>query len=164
MNGATGVRGRVIIAVAVALLLGVGAYLLDRDPLPRALQSERNEQLATEVSLDPEERAARVHRGRELTTQHCCRCHGPDLRGGRVEGVAADVPLAANLVPDGAARYTREEFCRILNERVRSDGSMLNPVMPAVMQQLAAGDAEAIWYFLQTLPPDSSGAPRTVAH
>lgn len=166
MSGASGVCGRVLIAVALAVILGVGAYFLDQGNPLRPAQSERNERLAGEVNLDPVERESLIRHGQELTAAHCCRCHGQDLTGGRVAGAAEDVPLATNLTRAGAAaRYSKAEFCKILHERMRPDGRELNPIMPAVMQQQsAAKDAEAIWHFLQTLPADCIAAPHPTAH
>lgn len=94
--------------------------------------------------------------------QACQGCHGPQLSGGKVPGTPPDWPAAANLTPgEGSAlpRYRdAAAFKAMLRSGRRPDGSAISPVMPfEALAQLDDVDAEALYLYLNSLPPRAAG-------
>lgn len=107
------------------------------------------------VSLPP---TASVEYGAYLVTT-CIGCHQPNLAGGPVPGAAPGDPLSANLTPAGPlANWTLEDFRTVLRNGVTPEGTALNPeVMPwPLMQHMTDTEIEAIWLYLNSLPPTAS--------
>ncbi|NDJ53047.1 MAG: cytochrome c [Chloroflexi bacterium] len=135
----------------------VGRMLLLAGELPvsAALINHDAERLA---SLEP---AATVEYGEYLAVG-CEGCHGTNYSGGPLPG-GTDLPPAPNLTPtdDGLADWTLEEFTLAMREGVSRDGSGLNPVhMPWPGYAFYTDvEMEAIWLFLQDLPPLAYNTP-----
>lgn len=90
----------------------------------------------------------------------CMGCHGLDYAGGPIKGAPPDWPPAANLTPhpeDGLGTWSEADFVRALREGRRPDGSEIDAIMPRAMGQLTDEELEALWMFLESLPP----RPRT---
>jgi len=84
----------------------------------------------------------------------CTGCHGDQFAGGRIAGAPPDWPLARNLTPAGdLARWSEQDFIKVLETGVRPDGRRLNPVMPIAFGQMNDTEKRALWLYLQSLPP-----------
>ncbi len=91
----------------------------------------------------------------------CIGCHGPGLSGGTIPGGPPDWPPAANLTPGQGSAMVRypnaSSFVTMLRSGKRPDGSTI-PVMPfESLRELNDTDAQALYAFLQTVPPRSAG-------
>ena len=94
-------------------------------------------------------------------TRTCTACHGPAMAGGPVDFAEPGDPPAANLTPhaDGLAGWSREDFDHALREGRRPDGRELAALMPwRSYAALTDEQVDAIWAYLQTLPPAPSAA------
>lgn len=101
---------------------------------------------------------ASVEYGAYMSTT-CIGCHQPNLAGGPVPGAPPGAPLSANLTPAGhLADWTLEEFTHALRNGVTPEGKALDPmVMPWTMtQHMTDVEIEALWLYLQGLPPVAS--------
>jgi len=90
----------------------------------------------------------------------CSGCHGEHFSGGRVPGLPPSFPTARNITPDpaGLGKWTKVDFYTAMREGKRPDGSAIDPFMPwATFKQLSDTELDALWAFLQTLPPRPSG-------
>lgn len=88
----------------------------------------------------------------------CTGCHGEQFAGGRIPGAPPDWPLARNLTPAGdLARWSEQDFFKILETGVRPDGKQLNPVMPIAFGQMNDTEKQALWLYLKSLPPVAAG-------
>jgi mono/diheme cytochrome c family protein len=109
---------------------------------------------AAEISIDF---------GRHLAGT-CTGCHGENLTGGPIAGGDPSWPPARNLTPhaDGLAGWDYGDFVAALREGVRSDGTpLLEPmtfVIPAA-QAMTDVEVQALWAYLQSLPPQPSPTP-----
>jgi cytochrome c553 len=93
--------------------------------------------------------------------QVCTYCHGPQFSGGRIPGAPPDVPAAANLTsgPGGLGDWSRADFSRAMREGIRPDGKPLNNFMPSrSFAEFDDIEVDALWAFLQTLPPRAAGS------
>lgn len=91
----------------------------------------------------------------------CIGCHGPGLSGGTIPGGPPDWPPAANLTPGPGSAMVRypdaNTFVTMLRAGKRPDGSTI-AVMPfESLRELNDTDAQALYAFLQTVPPQSAG-------
>lgn len=91
----------------------------------------------------------------------CIGCHGPGLSGGTIPGGPPDWPPAANLTPGPDSAMVRypdaNTFVSMLRAGKRPDGSTI-AVMPfESLRELNDTDAQALYAFLQTVPPRSAG-------
>lgn len=91
----------------------------------------------------------------------CIGCHGPGLSGGTIPGGPPDWPAAANLTPGQGSAMVRypdaNAFVTMLRAGKRPDGSTI-AVMPfESLRELNDTDAQALYAFLQTVPPRSAG-------
>lgn len=90
--------------------------------------------------------------------QGCTGCHGEGFSGGKIPGAPPDWKPAANLTPTGIGRYSLNDFTRILRTGKRPDGSAVDTLMPWKMtQHMTDTEIEAIFRYLQTVPPRAYG-------
>ena len=104
---------------------------------------------------------ATVEYGRYLAAVGgCVGCHGPTLAGGKIEGGDPSWAPAANLTRTGiGARYTGETFMKTLRTGLRPEGTPLNEVMPwKLTGEMTDVELNAIWLYLQSVPPREFGA------
>ena len=91
----------------------------------------------------------------------CTLCHGPGLSGGQIPGTPPDEPPALNLTPAGQlAGWTFEQFLTAMRTGVTPGGVQLRDVyMPyqTLFGEMTDEEWEAIWLYLQTVPPKAFG-------
>lgn len=93
----------------------------------------------------------------------CSLCHGPGFSGGYVPGVppAPDEPPPLNLTPGGElVGWTFEDFLTAMRTGVTPSGRQLDDQwMPyeTLFGDMTDDEWEAIWLYLQTLPPKEHG-------
>lgn len=88
----------------------------------------------------------------------CTGCHQPNLAGGVVPGSAPGDPRSANLTPAGnLGHWTLDNFKHTLRNGTTPEGKTLDPaVMPwPIAAQMTDVELEALWLYLQSLPPAS---------
>jgi cytochrome c553 len=102
-----------------------------------------------QVRLAPAaDRSTPTKSGEYLVSTGACRgCHGPALTA---EG---GMPDAANLTPVGIGGWKIEDFKRALREGKRPNGTDIKPEMPRAFGAMSDADIEAIFAYLQSLPP-----------
>lgn len=88
----------------------------------------------------------------------CSGCHREDFRGGPIPGGDPAWVPARNLTPhpDALGGWTLDQFVTAMRDGRRPDGSALQAPMPLMMpyaQRMADVELEALWLFLQSLPP-----------
>jgi len=109
----------------------------------------------------PPEAAVTLAFGEHLAAT-CTGCHGPRLAGGPILGGDPNWLPASNLTPsaDGLQAWTVEDFRRLAREGLRPDGSAVQApmtfVLPA-MQRMTETEVDAIWTYLSSLAPLSTG-------
>jgi mono/diheme cytochrome c family protein len=87
----------------------------------------------------------------------CMGCHGTHLSGGHLAG-PPEAPPAANLTPTGIGTWTAADFMRTLTKGRDPAGHQLDPFMPwRTMRDMTDDELEAIYTYLQSLPPRPSG-------
>lgn len=100
------------------------------------------------IPSDPE-----AQRGAYLAqVSSCMSCHG----GGPGKSFGPGQPVSGNLTPhpEGLADWSRDDFARAVREGLRPDGSALDPMMPsAAYAEMSDADVDALWAYLQSLPP-----------
>ena len=134
-------------------LMGRALFAMGQLPL---LPAAGIDQTATHPASIPP--TASVEYGAYMATT-CMGCHQPNLAGGPVPGAAPGDPLSANLTPAGPlANWTLEDFRTVLRNGVTPEGTALNPeVMPwPIMQHMTDVEIEALWLYLNSLPPVAS--------
>ena len=125
--------------------------------------------LALQPATDPpatgaadEDRAAQVARGEYLARAgNCMACHtapgGTPWAGGRAMDTPFGTIYTSNLTPDpttGLGQWTADDFWKALHEGRARDGRLLYPAFPYTSYtRVTRADADAIWAWLQTLPP-----------
>jgi mono/diheme cytochrome c family protein len=91
----------------------------------------------------------------------CSVCHGPGFSGGPYAGAPPGSPPALNLTPAGElAGWTFEEFLIAMRTGVTPSGRQLQEeFMPyeTLFGEMTDEEWEAIWLYLQTLPPKEYG-------
>ncbi len=141
---------RLLIA-ALLLAASAGVYL--------ALQPAAD-QPATGAA--DEDRAALVARGEYLARAgNCMACHttpgGTPWAGGRAMDTPFGTIYTSNLTPaptTGLGQWTADDFWKALHEGRARDGRLLYPAFPYTSYtRVTRADADAIWAWLQTLPP-----------
>lgn len=86
--------------------------------------------------------------------QSCTGCHGANFAGQHVPGTPPSFPNSRNLTPTGLGKWTAADFRRALREGKRPDGSAIDPFMPwQAFSKMTDVEIDAMWAFLQTLPP-----------
>jgi mono/diheme cytochrome c family protein len=107
-------------------------------------------------SLPPAEEPS-VDFGRHLAAT-CIGCHREDLAGGPIAGGDPNWVSAANLTPhpDGLGDWTAAQFAAAMRRGIRPDGTrLLTPMAELVAYTAGMSDVEieALWVYLQSLPP-----------
>ncbi len=91
----------------------------------------------------------------------CSLCHGPGFSGGPIPGTPPDDPPALNLTPAGELKgWSFEDFLTAMRTGVTPSGRQLrDEFMPyeAIFADMTDEEWEAIWLFLQSLPPTEYG-------
>ncbi|MCW5652197.1 cytochrome c [Hydrogenophaga sp.] len=147
-----GALGLLIMALALALVV------LARPAAPIAIVST-----ATQAPPD----AHTLQRGRYLALQGNCQgCHtargGTPYAGGRAITTPYGLVYGSNLTPGagGLAGWKADDFWRALHHGQSRDGRWLNPVFPINnTTQIAREDSDALFAYLQSLPPVDAAAP-----
>lgn len=108
----------------------------------------------------PPERGVSAEYG-EYLAGLCSLCHGPSFSGGPIPGTPPDDPPALNLTPGGElAGWTFEDFLTAMRTGVTPGGRQLrDEYMPyeTLFGDMTDEEWEAIWLYLQTLPPKEYG-------
>ena len=91
----------------------------------------------------------------------CSLCHGPSFSGGPIPGTPPSDPPALNLTPAGELRgWTFEDFLTAMRTGVTPSGRQLrDEYMPykSLFADMTDEELEAIWLYLQSLPPRDYG-------
>lgn len=91
----------------------------------------------------------------------CTLCHGPGFSGGPIPGTPPEDPPALNLTPAGALQYwTFDDFLTAMRTGKTPGGRQLREeYMPyqTLFGDMTDEEWEAIWLYLQTLPPKEFG-------
>lgn len=91
----------------------------------------------------------------------CSLCHGPGFSGDPIPGTPPDDPPALNLTPAGELRgWTFDGFLTGMRTGVTPSGRQLrDEYMPwkTLFGDMTDEEWEAIWLYLQTLPPREYG-------
>lgn len=111
----------------------------------------------------PPEALPSVEFGRHLAAT-CTGCHGATLAGGPIKSGDPSWPPARNLTPDptGLAGWTREDFVAAMQDGVRPDGTPLKEPMAMMTKygkNMTPVELEALWVYLQSLPPVANAIP-----
>lgn len=127
------------LAMAAALLVVLFASRRIGDHHPETGDVNLDEPLAQEAA----------QRGADLVQIHCAGCHGPDLCGKMIEQEDEGIWLGPNVSSAGrCSSYTEEDFCRVVREFRRNDGTPIAGPMPAVVtRDLSDDDLRAIWTY-----------------
>jgi len=109
--------------------------------------------------IGPPDAAVSAEFGKHLASV-CLGCHGPDLSGGPIKGGDPAWPPARNLTPDptGLKGWTYDQFVTAFTKGQRPDGTMLRAPMSLVTaygQKMTDVERQALWAYLQSLPPVS---------
>lgn len=93
----------------------------------------------------------------------CTACHGPDFSGGTVRAPDGELVTALNLTPGGNLRnWSEDEFIAALRTGLTPDGRQLSTAMPwPYLGRMTDAELQAIWQYLQSLPPREQGLART---
>jgi mono/diheme cytochrome c family protein len=88
----------------------------------------------------------------------CSGCHQGNFAGGPIPGGDPAWPPARNLTPHptGLAEWTYEDFVGAMRQGVRPDGTPLRAPMdgmPEYAAQMTDVELQALWTYLQSLPP-----------
>jgi mono/diheme cytochrome c family protein len=94
----------------------------------------------------------------------CTGCHGLNFAGGPIAGGDPSWPPARNLTPHatGLASWSYEDFVKAIREGIRPDGTPLKAPMTLVApyaQNMTPVELEAIWVYLESLPPVDNVIP-----
>jgi mono/diheme cytochrome c family protein len=146
---------RVLVALLLLIVLGVGAYaLLNR--------TDTDAGTAPSIAGAPAS-ADTLVRGEYLTkAADCVACHtvpgsGKDFAGGFAFGLPFGTIYSSNITADpdtGIGRWSDDEFVRAVREGVRNDGEHLYPAFPySSYTKLSRSDVLAIKAYLFSLPP-----------
>ncbi len=90
----------------------------------------------------------------------CTGCHGPILSGGKISDAPPDWPPASNITRGGVtADWTAAEFVATLRTGIDKNGHTINTIMPwARYGGMTDDELNAIWLYIQSLPPAEFGA------
>ena len=91
----------------------------------------------------------------------CIGCHGEHLSGGKIPGGPPDWPAAANLTPGAGSAMARykdvAQFVAMLRSGKRPDGTLIKVMPFESLGKLSDVDAQAVFAYLQTVPPRPAG-------
>jgi hypothetical protein len=91
----------------------------------------------------------------------CTICHGPGFSGGPIPGTPPDDPPALNITPAGEiGAWDFEGFLTAMRTGITPSGRQLDDTyMPyaSLFGDMTDEEWEAIWLYLQTLPPKEYG-------
>lgn len=91
-----------------------------------------------------------------VSIAYCTHCHGKNLTGGPFPFPDPNAPQVPNLAAVGG--WSVEQFKETLRTGVTPSGKVLDPeFMPWGDYNLTDEELNAIWQYLQTLPPEESG-------
>ena len=148
----------VVIAAALAGLIGLGLFLapMNRPPVNESPVSKTE---------DP---ASLQAKGAYLAQAgNCMGCHtaqnGRPYAGGHVLATSIGTFITPNITPDpetGIGQWTEQDFWRARHDGKARDGSPLYPAFPYTdYTKVTREDADAIFAYLQSLPPVSQRNP-----
>ena len=132
-------------------------------PVARALMLAGKIKLAAELIDHAGVRPATVQPGITIAYGRylaigCTGCHATNFSGGKIDIGPPDWPPAQNLTPAGdLAKWSEADFITALRKSTRPNGSKLNEVMPAAFGLMNDTELKAIWTYLRTLPPVTTG-------
>ncbi len=124
--------------------------------------------MSAQVMAGEPERSDEVDYGAYLTRiGNCMGCHtakgGQPFAGGRRLSTSFGVFVTSNLTPDketGIGRWTQQDFWQALHQGKSRDGRLLYPAFPYTeYTKVTRQDADAIFAYLQSLPPVSQSNP-----
>jgi mono/diheme cytochrome c family protein len=113
------------------------------------------------AAADPDNYVA-IERGKALVTAgDCIACHtasgGQPFAGGLVLQTPFGAIMTPNITPDnltGIGSWSKDDFTRAMHEGRRPGGTYLYPAFPyPYYTRVTRGDLDAIYAYLQTLPP-----------
>lgn len=135
-----------------SVLLALGQLKLSADMIPDHVKPHLVEPPAAEVSVAFGEHLANT----------CSGCHGLDFSGGPIPGGDPSWAPAANLTSDaaGLGGWTYDDFAATLRTGKRPDGAELKAPMVNMVpfaRRMTDTELEAIWTYLQSLPPRPTG-------
>ncbi len=152
------------------LLRGVAALVLVALVVAGAmywLGSRDGEQPASTLTAGKASQAV-IARGKYLTQiGNCVGCHTavntPAFSGGSGLKTEFGTFFAPNITPDpqhGIGKWTADDFWQVLHNGKAPDGSLLYPAFPyQSYSHMSREDTDAIFSYLQTLPPSDRDAP-----
>lgn len=155
------------LAALGGLLVAAGAVcvvLWAEYAAPAIRRAARTHAVPAQANTTP----ATIQRGAYLARLgNCAQCHtsrgGPAYGGGAPLTTPFGTVYSSNLTPDpatGLGRWTQEDFWRALHHGERPDGTVLNPAFPYTsFTRVERADADALFAYLQTLPPVTAPAP-----
>ena len=154
---------RVVIAVALAGLVGLGILLIpvDSSPIPVDESLARNtDNIASQQAQQTQQ--SQQARGAYLAqVGNCMGCHtaqgGSPYAGGYILATPIGTFVTPNITPDretGIGRWSEQDFWRALHDGKARDGSPLYPAFPYTdYTKVTREDANAIFAYLQSLSP-----------
>lgn len=151
------VRGLAAIVI-IGLLVAGGMYWL----------GARDGELVPSTLSDGRVSEAVIARGKYLTQiGNCVGCHTAvntaEFSGGSGLKTEFGTFFAPNITPDpdhGIGRWTADDFWQVLHNGKAPDGSLLYPAFPyQSYSHMSREDTDAIFSYLQTLPPSDRQAP-----
>lgn len=148
--------GRVLTALAVVLLVAVGAlYLLSE----RILRQVHDEPLVPIVVPGD---SASIAEGGRLALIHGCRgCHAPDLSGHVWEDNFLIGEINAPSLTLAAQKYSDDELVRIIRRGVRPDGRTVWGMPSEMFAPLTDDDVGRIIAYLRSVTP-AGGIPQRI--
>jgi mono/diheme cytochrome c family protein len=164
--------GIAILAIAVAVVAGVGWIVLGPGPLDFAGGS--TVALPDDKQPDPTgvpaslAKASLIERGQYLAeAADCAACHTPRGGAAYAGGLPFRFPFgtlyAPNITPDrqtGIGNWTDADFLRAVHRGIGADGTRLYPAFPyAAYTYMTDADALAIRAYLFSLPPVRQATP-----
>lgn len=124
--------------------------------------------MAVEIMASEAEDSNAVHYGAYLARiGNCMGCHtikgGQPFAGGRRLSTSFGVFITPNITPDketGIGLWSQQDFWQALHQGKSRDGRLLYPAFPYTeYTKVARQDADAIFAYLQSLPPVSQTNP-----
>ncbi len=136
----------------------IGTMLMATGKLP--LSAEHAPMDATHKLLPPQT-APTAEFGKHLS-QVCTGCHRADMSGGPIQIGPPDWPPSGNLTrhEDGLKTWTFEQFDALMRTGKRPDDRELLAPMTLMLpyaKQMTDVEMQALWAFLQSLPPTPTG-------
>jgi hypothetical protein len=130
------------------LLMAFGQLTLAVDKIPNHMKPH---------ATYPPDAAVNVEFGKHLASV-CTGCHHADFAGGTIVGGDPSWPPSMNLTPhaDGLAGWTYDQFMTVLKTGTKLDGTALREPMAGILPVIRSmndTERQALWKFLQSLPP-----------